>query len=193
VRLGDKLASKNRRKAGKFERWPLMSWVASRNGVPLIGGENGWDQDELVNKRVHVIAKAHSCSIDDVHAALDRHPIELNRDAYLKRTLSLELIRLDELEMAFQSKALKDKDVPAGALMVKIAERRATLLALNPPLGHAVHVVQHEPATRLTSTEKMSAVLDTILYRDVAAINHCLQKARFAFGSGRPVVWAAAI
>jgi hypothetical protein len=61
--------------------------------VPLIGGKNGWDKDELVNKRVHVIAKAHSCSIDDVHAALDRRPIELNRDAYLKRTLSLELIR----------------------------------------------------------------------------------------------------
>jgi hypothetical protein len=54
------------------------------------------DQNELVNKRVHAIAKAHRCSIDDVHTALDRHPIELDRDAYLKRTLALELMRLPE-------------------------------------------------------------------------------------------------
>ena len=33
------------------------------------------DRDELTNKRVHAIARAHDCTIDDVHAALDRHPI----------------------------------------------------------------------------------------------------------------------
>jgi hypothetical protein len=101
------------------------------------------DQDELVNKRVHAIARAHDRTIDDVHAALDRHPIELNRDAYLKRTLALELMRLDQLEMAFEGKAIKDRDPAAGALMVKILERRATLLGLNPPLGHAVDCRSH--------------------------------------------------
>src|SRR5215470_3385032 len=108
------------------------------------------DDNELTNKRVHAIAKAHDCTIDDVHAALDRHPIELDRDRFLKRTLALELMRLDQLEMAFENKALVDRDVPAGVLMVKIAERRATLLGLNPPLGHAVHVVQHEPVEKKT-------------------------------------------
>src|SRR5215475_14658154 len=108
------------------------------------------DEDELVNKRVHAIAKAHRCSIDDVHAALDRHPIALDRDAYLKRTLALELMRLDQLEMAFEGKALKDKDVPSGVLMVKIAERRATLLGLNPSPGFAVQVIQHPPAEQKT-------------------------------------------
>jgi hypothetical protein len=91
------------------------------------------DQDELTNKRVHAIARAHDCSIDDVHAALDYHPIERDRDTYLKRTLALELMRLDQLEMAFEGKAIKDRDPAAGALMVKILERRATLLGLNPP------------------------------------------------------------
>ena len=43
--------------------------------------------------------------------------------------------------MAFESKAIRDRDVAAGALMVKIAERRATLLGLNPPIGHEVAVV----------------------------------------------------
>jgi len=75
-----------------------------------------------------------------VKDALDRHPIEFDRDAYLRRTLALELIRLDQLEMAFGSKAILDRDVASGVLMVKIAERRATLLGLNAPLGHAVHV-----------------------------------------------------
>src|SRR5215472_1039120 len=120
------------------------------------------DQDELVNRRVHAIAGAHDCSVEDVHAALDRHPIELNRDAYLKRTLALELMRLDQLEMAFEGKALRDKDVPAGVLMVKIAERRATLLGLNPPLGHAVHVIQHEPSAKKTTTEEIGDLIDSI-------------------------------
>src|SRR5215831_14082084 len=85
------------------------------------------DHAELTNQRVHAIARAHGCTTDDVHAALDRHPIELNRDAFLKRTLALELMRLDQLEMAFEGKAIRDRDVAAGALMVKIAERRASL------------------------------------------------------------------
>ena len=36
------------------------------------------------------------------------------------------------------------RDLAAGALMVKIAERRATLLGLNPPIGHAVSGIQHD-------------------------------------------------
>ena len=47
------------------------------------------------------IARAHNCSIDDVYEALDRHPIELDRDKFLKRTLAMELMRLDRLEMVF--------------------------------------------------------------------------------------------
>jgi hypothetical protein len=98
-----------------------------------------------------------------VHAALDRHPIELNRDKYLKRTLALELMRLDQLEMAFEGKALRDRDVAAGVLMVKIAERRATLLGLNPSPGYAVAVIQHPPPEQKTSTQEIQAALDNVL------------------------------
>ena len=121
------------------------------------------DHGELNNPRVHAIARAHDCTVDDVHAALDRHPIELDRDRFLKRTLALELMRLDQLEMAFEGKAIRDRDVAAGTLMVKIAERRATLLGLNPPLGHAVQVIQHEPVEKKTSTEELRDVLDNIM------------------------------
>src|SRR5215471_16512824 len=120
------------------------------------------DHDNIVNKRVRRIARDHSCTVDDVNAALDRHPIELDRDRFLKRSLAMELVELDELRHAFRDKALVDRDVAAGSLMVKIAERTATLLGLNPPLGHAVQVIQHEPLEHKTSTDRIHAMLDRI-------------------------------
>src|SRR5215472_5984681 len=121
------------------------------------------DHDKIVNKRVQRIARDHDCTVADVHAALDRHPIELDRDTFLKRTLAMELVELDELQQAFREKALVDRDVAAGALLVKIAERRATLLGLNPPMGHAVQVVQHEPPDKPNSTQRIRAVLNELM------------------------------
>jgi hypothetical protein len=36
------------------------------------------------------------------------------------------------------------------------------LLGLNPPIGHAVAVIQHTPQEQLSSTERIHAVLDRI-------------------------------
>jgi DNA-binding transcriptional MerR regulator len=121
------------------------------------------DYDEIVQKRVRRIARDHGCSVADVNAALDRHPIELDRDTFLKRTLAMELVELDELQQAFREKALVDRDVPSGVLLVKIHERRATLLGLNPMLGHAVHVVQHPPEHRETSTDRLERAIANLL------------------------------
>ena len=44
-----------------------------------------------------------------------------------------------------------------------MAERRSILLGLNPPLGHAVRVVQHEPATKPTSTQEIRGLLDDVM------------------------------
>jgi len=119
-------------------------------------------QDLIIHKRVRRIADDYGCTIAEVHAVLDHHPIEIDRDKYLKRTLALELLRLDELEEAFRDKAIVDRDVASGALLVRIAERRATLLGLNPPLGHAVQVIQHEPENKPTSTERLRAAIDRV-------------------------------
>jgi DNA-binding transcriptional MerR regulator len=121
------------------------------------------DYDEIVQKRVRRIARDHGCSVADVNAALDRHPIELDRDTFLKRTLAMELVELDELQQAFREKALVDRDVPSGVLLIKVAERRATLLGLNPVLGHAVRIVQHEPVNKPTSTDKIEAALNKLV------------------------------
>ena len=120
------------------------------------------DHDKIVNKRVQQIARDHSCSVADVHAVLDRHPIELDRDTFLKRALAMELVELDELQAAFREKALVDRDTAAGVVVVKIAERRATLLGLNPPIGHAVAVIQHDPPAKKTTTEEIGALIDEI-------------------------------
>src|SRR5262245_14774100 len=121
------------------------------------------DHDEIIQKRVRRIAKDHGCSVAEVNAALDRHPIELDRDTFLKRTLAMELVELDELQQVFREKALVDRDTAAGVLMVKIAERRATLLGLNPPIGHAVQVIQHPPAEKKTTTQEIRAALDELM------------------------------
>ena len=61
-------------------------------------------QDLIIHKRVRRIADDYGCTIAEVHAVLDHHPIEIDRDKYLKRTLALELLRLDELEEAFATR-----------------------------------------------------------------------------------------
>jgi hypothetical protein len=60
-------------------------------------------------------------------------------------------------------KALRDLDVASGVLLVKVAERRATLLGLNAPQGHAVRVVQHPPEHHETSTDRIERALDALI------------------------------
>jgi hypothetical protein len=103
-----------------------------------------------------------------VHAVLDRHPIEVDRDKYLKRALAMQLLQLDELEVAFREKAIVDHDVASGTLLVKVAERRATLLGMNAPIGHAVAVVQPPPEHKLTGTDRIEAVLKELREMDRA-------------------------
>src|SRR5262252_5010204 len=118
--------------------------------------------DDLVNKRMRALAAEHGLTVPETLATLDRHPIELDRDQFLRRTLALELIELDALQQAFRAKALEDRDVGSGLLLLKVAERRATLLGMNAPQGHAVQIIQHEPAEAETSTDKIAAAIARI-------------------------------
>src|SRR5262249_59667609 len=119
-------------------------------------------RDLILHKPQRAIADDHGCTVDEVHALLDRHPIEVDRDKYLKRALAMQLLQLDELEVAFRDKAIVDRDVASGVLLVKVAERRASLLGLNAPLGHAVAVVQHEPPIQQSSFDKIEALVNRI-------------------------------
>jgi hypothetical protein len=127
----------------------------------------GWrmderDRDKILHRVVRRIADDLGCTIDDVNRILDSHPLEVDRDRYLKRTLALQLLQLDEIEEAFHDKAIVDCDVAAGVLLIKAQERRATLLGANAPLGHVVRVVQ-PPAHRETSTDKLERALNALI------------------------------
>ena len=117
--------------------------------------------DKIVHQRVLALAEDHGLTVPETLAALDKHPIETDRDTYLKRTLALELIELDRLAAVFRVKAFAG-DTASAAILLKVAERRATLLGMNAPQGHAVQIVQHEPAAAQTSTEKIRAAIDRI-------------------------------
>jgi hypothetical protein len=78
------------------------------------------DRDEITNKRLRLIAEDHGCTVAEVHGALDAHPIELDRDQYLKCALALQWLQLDALEVAFGGKAFVDPGVAAGMLLVKV-------------------------------------------------------------------------
>jgi hypothetical protein len=80
-----------------------------------------------------------------------------------RRALAQQLLLLDRLEVAFGKMAFEDRDTAAGALLVKVAERKATLLGLNAAIGHAVRVVSHPPANAPTSTDKIEAALNALI------------------------------
>jgi hypothetical protein len=74
--------------------------------------------------------------------------------------LALELDRLDELQQTFHEKAMQG-DVASGALLVKIAERRATLLGLNSPtrVDAVIEVMQ---VNEVNSTDKVRLAINRI-------------------------------
>jgi DNA-binding transcriptional MerR regulator len=109
------------------------------------------------------IAQEHGITLEEVRAILDEHPIEKDREKYLRRALAQQLLLLDRLEVAFSEMAFVDRGTATGAQLVKVAERRTTLLGLNPPIGHAVSVVQHPPENQPTSTDKIKAALNALL------------------------------
>jgi hypothetical protein len=121
------------------------------------------DRDNILHRVVRRIADDFDCSVDEVNRVLDTHPFEVDRDKYLKRKLALQLLQLDEIEEAFHDKAIVDRDVPAGMLLIKAQERRATLLGANAPIGHAVRVVSHPAENKPTSTDKLERVLNELI------------------------------
>lgn len=120
-------------------------------------------RDLILHKPERAIAEEFGMTLEEVQQVLDEHPVERDRDSYLRRTLAQQLLLLDRLEVTFGRMAFENRDTAAGALLVKVAERKATLLGLNAPIGHAVRIVQHAPENRQTSTDKIEAALNALI------------------------------
>jgi hypothetical protein len=104
----------------------------------------------------------------EVQAILDDHPANLDRAAYLRRALAQQLLLLDRLEVTFGQMAFEDRDTAAGALLVKVAERRATLLGMNAPISHSSFTVVETAAPKQTSTDRIEKVINEFLEMDRA-------------------------
>jgi hypothetical protein len=117
--------------------------------------------DTLNRRRVRELARDHNMTIAEVEQALLAHPVNSEPGNFLKRTLALELVELDQLEQTFRNKAIAESDAASGQLVVKIKERRATLLGLNPPMGHAVTIISQPGGYR--DRESSLAALDRAL------------------------------
>jgi hypothetical protein len=92
---------------------------------------------------------------------LDDYSIELLSEPNLKRSLMLELVRLDRMLEVFFAKAL-DGDHAAAIICTKISSRRSCLLGLDPQQGFAVTVIS-QPAPHKSSTGSIRSTLDGLL------------------------------
>jgi hypothetical protein len=124
------------------------------------------DDDGILTARVRGrsvrrIAREHGMTEGAVDEVLDQRADAMLSGKHQRRALMLQLARLDELIEVFHPKALAGDPI-CGALVVKIEERRATLLGMNAPIGHAVSVVQHEPTAAPTSTDLIEAAFARI-------------------------------
>jgi hypothetical protein len=117
----------------------------------------------ILHRPERALAEEHGLSLEETLQILDAHPIERDRDTYLRRALAQQLLLLDRIEVEFAKMAFEDHDTAAGALLVKAAERKATLLGLNPPICHAVRVVSHPPEHKQTSTDRIEAALNALV------------------------------
>ncbi|WP_027584024.1 hypothetical protein [Bradyrhizobium sp. Ai1a-2] len=121
--------------------------------------------DQIVKLRltgvgVRAIAKQFSISTAEVERVIDRMLAHIDA-GFRVRTARLELERLDLLHRAYFAKALSG-DTAAGQLLVRIAERRSALLALDSPIRVDIVERQHEVTPAPTSTDRIRAAIDRL-------------------------------
>ena len=108
----------------------------------------------------------HGLSEGEVTAVLDRAADVWFTGEHLRRELLLEVERLNALERHYYEKALGAGEgaTAAGALYVKLQERKSVLIGLNAPAQSAALIIhQSVPAKQVTSTERIRAALDRIV------------------------------
>jgi len=113
-------------------------------------------------KSVERIAREFQTSVEAINRTLDAYSQELLSEPSLKRSLMVELHRMDRIHEAAYSKALAG-DVAAGMLCTKISQRRSCLLGLDPVAGYATVVISKPAPHQSSSTAKIRDTLNTLL------------------------------
>ena len=113
-------------------------------------------QERLSGRSARSIAKQLSLTVSEVNASLDRTLPTIDNDAR-RRYVALDLNRLDELLETFYRRAIEKADAQAGLLVVKILERRATLLGLDSP--QKLDIIQVQAKEAPSSFDKIHAAI----------------------------------
>jgi hypothetical protein len=58
-------------------------------------------RDLILHKPERAIAEEFGMTLEEVQQVLDEHPVERDRDSYLRRPLAQQLLLLDRLEVTF--------------------------------------------------------------------------------------------
>jgi hypothetical protein len=84
-----------------------------------------------------------------------------------KRSLCLELERLDQLMEVFYRRAVNDGDVQSGLLVTKIIERRCVMLGLSTPQQAVLQIVDNA-TPKETTTDRIERMLREFAAQDRA-------------------------
>jgi hypothetical protein len=148
---------------------PLQRFSAVRICRLTCEGDAMRDDDAAIlearatGRSVERIAREFRTTPEAVNKVLDAYVVELLAEPNLRRTLMLELFRLDELLQTFYAKA-KAGDYRAGVLCTKISQRRSCLLGLDPQVGYAVTVINNNgPQVHQSTTVTLHGMLDDVM------------------------------
>jgi hypothetical protein len=108
-------------------------------------------RDLILHQPERAIAEAHGMTVAQVQAIPRDHPIEQDREKFIRNALKCSLLMLDTIEAAFLQKAVRDQDASAAMVLCKVQARWAGLLGLDAPVGHTVQIIP--PAPTETSTD----------------------------------------
>src|SRR5262249_27183858 len=109
----------------------------------------------IAGTSARALAKVHGCTSSDIEAAVDRRlDYGITNDLRL-RLVKLNVERLEQLMAPFFERAVKDRDVAAGTLCYKLAERLSLLLGLDQPAQSRLDVYQVQAAQEPKSFEKI--------------------------------------
>src|SRR5262249_36334719 len=101
------------------------------------------------------LAKQHHVSNREISEAVDRRlDYKLDHATRLQQ-VKLNVARLEALMAPFFERATKDRDVLAGTLCVKIAERLSLLLGLDHPAQSRIDVYRYEASRQPSSHERI--------------------------------------
>jgi hypothetical protein len=137
------------------------------NVVDLVDREEAIFRARLAGKSTRRIAREFDLDLASVTAIIERNTPTIDNNLRLI-TLQLELERLDEMQSVFYRAAV-DGDVPAAAILLKIAERRSSYLGLDCPVRVDPKQLHEEVHPGPSSTEALLRELDRIAAERPAA------------------------